>query len=101
MLGGVDPTWNISLPHPEAPPTKPKCSLLNTTEHLVCVRNYFRHWINFNKQIDKSLCTRGLLFQWGIQARKKSERIGVTDDNCGGGKHQDRLGLWGGDGCLL
>lgn len=31
----------ISLPHPEAPPTKPKCSLLNTTEHLVCVRNYF------------------------------------------------------------
>ena len=57
MLGGVDPTWNISLPHPEAPPTKPKCSLLNTTEHLVCVRSYSRHWRNFDNQIDKSLCT--------------------------------------------
>lgn len=43
----------------------------------------------------------GLLFQWGIQARRKSESIGVTDDNCAGGKDQDRLGVWGADGYLL
>ena len=71
VLGAVDPTWNISLPHPKAPPTKPKCSFLNTTEHLVCVRRYSRHWRNFNNQVDKSSCTRGAPIPVGDPGKKK------------------------------
>ena len=74
MLGGVDPTWNISLPHPEAPPTKPKCSLLNTTEHLVCVRSYSRHWRKFDNQIDRSLHLGGSYSSGG--SRKEENQKG-------------------------